>query len=352
MMRISIIAKCTLLLVVALAAPTAQALNYELTLPEGTAGHIRVKPGEVGSFAYDIRNLEAQAGTAIGFGQLIDFEDAYQFGSGEPAQCGVPYLTYPTATARQWNFPATLGPNASLRCTYPVTRSASSGSDTKLYLCVRQNDGTAIACDGTQRTLMVGTLPDIAVSVSPVAQVAPGTSEVIVSVSVQNQSDVGVGKVWLASECRPAIGRPYTMHVDFEGACPRVNINPGCYYNSGPGVPTPIFNWLIETASTAPLGTSSCLVKMRFTEPLNAPLVDTLQLRRPPQDPFPPVPLLHPANAYGRDVNASNDGPRPFGATPFVATPVPSSDRIAWVCLIVLLGVLAARHHRRRLKLD
>lgn len=331
------------------AASAAQAVSYELALPEGAAGHIGVEPGQTGSFTFDVRNLEAQAGTAIAFGHLIDVDNAYTFGGGTPVQCGTPYLTQPTATALQWNFPAALGPNASLRCIYPVTRTAMPGSDTKLSLCLRKNDNATVGCDGATKTVIVGILPDIAVAVSPIAEVATGTREVVVSVSVQNHSDVDVGKVALATECKAATGiRPYTLDVDFEGACPRAALNPGCYYNGGLGVPPPIINWLVDVPPAQARGISSCLVKMRFTEPLTAPMLDSLELRRPLQDPFPPIPLLHAANAFGRDVNASNDGPRPFGATPIIVTPVPLGNRTALVCLILLLASLGVRSHRCR----
>ena len=347
--------KWMLFLPLACASSTASALNYELTLPDGDAGHIQVLPGETGSYTFDIRNLDDEAAIAIGWARIEDYQapQGYTFGPSLQAGCLLPGRTSTDIFAFRWNFRVELEAGETKRCTYPVTRNAASLATVRFFPCVGQNVTGSVACSSPFPLLIIGTLTDVAFSLSPISELAPGATETMVKVTVRNLSDVDIGSFKLATSCvtTPWNELPYSLEADFPDACPLVEPNPGCRYDTGFGVPLPLFNWLVGVSPTPAQGESSCLVRMRFRQPLITQVVDTLELRRPQQDRFPPIPLPQPAYAQGRDVNASNDGPRPFGAVPFVATPVPSVGRIALVGSVLMFIALAGLRYRRR-KLD
>lgn len=339
-----------LLPVLACGSPAALAANYELTLPDGNAAHIHLLPGETGSFTFDIRNLDTESGTAVGWGRIDDGQGLYTFGPGQQAGCGQPQRTISAYFALQWNFPVALGAGETKRCTYPVTRPASSLRAARFYPCIGQNVSGSEVCNNIQPQLVIGSLTDIAFSVSPIAELPVGATEAIVKITVRNLSDVDVGSFKLATACTgtPWSQLPYTLDTDFPGACPLIQPNPGCTYDWQFGVPPPVFNWLVGVSPTPANGESSCLVRIRFRQPLTAQVVDTLELRRPQHDRFPPIPLPQPAYADGRDVNSSNDGRTPFGAIAFVATPVPSANLTALTALAMTLVALAGLRNRRR----
>lgn len=334
------------------ASPAALALNYGLTLPDGDSGHVQVLPGQTASFTFDIRNLDAEAGTVIGWGNIKDYQGVYTFGLSQQAGCNTPYQTRPDILTFRWNFPVALGAGETRRCTYPVTRPATSVLTARFYPCTGTNVSGSNNCSSVLPQLVFGTLTDIAFSVSPIAELPVGAMEAIVKISVRNLSDVDVGSFKLATSCvgTPSNQLPYALDTDFPGACPLIQPNPGCTYDTQFGVPPPVFNWLVGVSPTPAHGESSCLVRMRFRQPLVTSIVDTLELRRLPYERYPPIPLPQPANAEGRDVNASNDGRTPFGAIPFVATPVPSAGRVGLAAFVVtLIGLAGLRFRRRRL---
>ncbi len=349
-MKLTSLRKWALLLQLACASPTVLAINYELTLPDGNAAHIPLMPGESGSFTFDIRNLDTEAGTAIGWGRIDDGQGLYTFGLSQQAGCGQPRRTSSAYFALQWTFPVALDTGETKRCIYPITRPAASLRTARFYPCVGQNVSGAVTCNSVQPQLVMGTLTDIAFSLSPIAELSPGANDKIVKITVRNLSEVDVGSFKLATACTgtPWNELPYALEGNFPGACPLVQLNPGCTYDAQFGVPPPVINWLVGVSPTPAYGESSCLVRMRFRQPLFAQVVDTLELRRPQQDRFPPIPLPQPAYAEGRDVNAGNDGRTPFGAIPIVATPVPSAGRIALAALMLTLIALAALRYGRQ----
>lgn len=342
--------KWMLLLAGACASPAALAISYELTLPDGSAAHIQLMPGETGRFTFDIRNLDTEAGTVVGWGRIDDGQGLYTFGLSDQPGCGQPQRTVAAGFALRWNFPVALGAGETKRCTYPVNRPAASLRAARFYPCVGQNVSGSETCNSVQPQLVIGTLTDIAFSLSPISELPPGANDAIIKIAVRNLSEVDVGSFKLATACTgtPWNELPYALEGDFPGACPLVQPNPGCTYDTQFGVPPPVINWLVGVSPTPARGESSCLVRMRFRQPLIAPVVDTLELRRPQQDRFPPIPLPQPAYAEGRDVNATDDGRTPFGAIPIVATPVPSTGRIALAALLLILIALVGWRYRRR----
>ncbi len=352
-MKIARMVSWMLSLALGCGSASAFAINYELTLPDGDASHLQIQPGETASFSFDIRNLDSEAGTAIAWSRIEDYQGsqgAYSFGPSLQAACRQPTQSHPDIFAFQWSFPVDLGAGETIRCTYPVIRSATSIFTVRFRPCVGQNVSGSNTCSGPLPLLVIGTLTDIAFSMSPIAELPVGANEAMVKITVRNLSDVDVGSFKLATSCvgTPPNELPYALERNIPDACPLVAFNPGCTYSGQFGVPPPVSNWLIGVSPTPARGESSCLVRMRFRQPLIAPVIDTLELRRPQQDRFPPIPLPQPANAQGRDVNASNDGRTPFGAIPFVSTPVPSAGRISLAAMVFSMIMLARSRYRRR----
>lgn len=330
---------------IAISLPTtASAQAFEVSLPAGSPNRLVVLPGDTVPFTFDVRNVETQAIGARVWARNNLTAPYYTFGPGTPAQCGMPVMTQlplppPGGLWMRWEFPVVLGVGETVRCTYPLTRAANWTADTTIGLCTGLTYTSATSCDGTVATLPVGVAPDIGVRTELLDSIVAGISSARFRIVVTNDSVATTGDQGLITRCMPwaAFESRYELDGDLPGGCSVSRIS-GCYSSFSP---FPYSLWRINVPGAAPGMESSCLVRMRFPNPLAASLDDVLDTRIQTTT-YSNVSIVSPFTGSAIDHNIANNT-APFGVVlPYIPEPVSIDAMPSLALLALLLGLLAS----------
>jgi hypothetical protein len=345
----------TLLLAVAallVAGPgAAQDIAYRVTIPPGIAADHAIAPGatiaagEPGSIGFTLHNDSASGGMASFGGYLESRAEAfgdYTFVATDPLRCPAPIVETGLADLPRAAF--VVGPiaaNASLTCSYRITRSIDSVDDLKLRLC-----GSRSGSGFCERIFRRGTLPDQSLSVEaasvPGVSVAP--NQALVRVRLRNHSAVDGVSRDVTTECSEFEGGwfapgPFTTDTDFPGGCPRSDhFGPGCLNFTGQN----FMNYAFRLGPAAAQGESTCLVRLQFeTAAMRATSVDFY---------LADDHVLRSDGGVAFDAATTNDatllgGVPGAGASGAVTVPLPTA--ILPLLALLLGGIGVARLRRR-----
>lgn len=319
-------------IIVAWARP-ASAIEYQISIPQEFPNNIQLAPGQSGVFSFDVQNLSAEAGTARL--DIVVFNGLFLLDEGQPSQCG---------PIDSRGFPVALQAGQSLRCSYRLYRHPASTSDFALGACtgVRNSSSPCTISSYSDPGLSwfyAGAVPDIGISASATLPVVPGATESIIRLTATNASSLATRDIPVYSECLPTNQQyPYSLDNSIPGGCSFVDRPIGCQIAIG--IPPAIAQWVISLPAAPPMSESSCLVRMRFNDPLATSFSDTLSLGI---HPLIPVTLALGDNYFGYDPNPANDT-TPFGAV-LSSVAVPVGDQVTW---FVLCGILVGIAWRRR----
>ncbi|MFZ2234772.1 MAG: hypothetical protein WBP11_10080 [Dokdonella sp.] len=334
------------------AAQAALAINVSLALPPGTPTQRVLQPGESTTISIDFTNLDAIAGTAIGRARhyLVGFGTRWTLTPVDFTYCGFPQ----PAEGLGIELPVELQANQTLRCDYTLVREPTTYVDGYLTICTGPQYNPTTSCSQPV-VLVIGTLPDVGVSVSQVGAPATITGETMFRIDLSNASTVPTGESNVFSSCQftgmtnPALTMPYTIELGFAGACLSVAART-CNID----FPITHHGWEVQVPSIPATGSTSCLVKLRPRDPAGQAINDRFASWLVyPFLPGHPIPLRYAGsatnNGQGYDVNPSNNLSSftlaPLG-TP--ATPVPAENGRMLAALALLLATIGGYRLRRQ----
>lgn len=342
----------TLIVACSMAAFASSALAVRMTaaFPPGAPSQFVVQPGESTTFAVDFTNLDNGPGVGYAwmYSFLVGLNTQWIIEPLEPASCGFPAQL----EGLQIEFPVEFDVTQTLRCTYRVTRAATTYWDGYLMLCTGIQPQSFLGCS-TPALIPFGSLPDIGITATPITPPASGSGDVVIRIDVSNAASVPTGAAELFTECRqrngtdPATILPFQLETGFPGACPAV-IMSGC----SPEPPLVLSWWKVTIPSIPAQGSMSCLVRLRPRQPFTASIDDHFSLWvGKPHRPVHAIPLVYsgasPGTGMGYDMNSANNIAA-FTVAPVAAPslPVPTAGWRGWLALAVLLtsaGWLAQR---------
>jgi hypothetical protein len=310
----------------------AQAAIFDVTFPEGRAVHIA--PGAGATLAMDVRNTSMIPGTSQIHGTYFAAPGAlaeYTFVSQSDARCAAPAL--PLGTTGPLRF--TIGPLAageSLRCTWRVTRQATSSNDLMFGAC----SGNVHWFLCTQ-LIYIGSLPDMQLRATAAEPVAIGASSALVRITAHNPLGAAVTARSVTTECAefgepPFLGTsPFEIENDFPGACPSSERREMCFNFTGQYFDSRGF----LVGPTPAGGEASCLLRLRLYEPLTQPVGLDFYFTDPE------VSLIGGGLAF--DPEPDNGVIRLTAAPTGTPTPLPLSATTAALLALLLAVAVAVR---------
>lgn len=328
-------------LALALAASTpamAQDLaEFSVEFPAAQSRQRPVAPGASTSLDFTVRNGGATAGTAVVSGNMgydVTSLAGYAFVAADPARCPAPVVVQNFGYYVQFRV-GPLAPGELLACSYQVTRAADARNDLAFPLCGRS--ATYQPCNAIH---WFGTLPMLSLRVDPAEPVAYGTRSVLVRVTAGNPGARAIARRVAATGCWEFGGGifgppPFEITSGFPGSCaPRDDLDQ-CANFTGQ-------NFSSQELELGPIpanGSSSCLLRLDFAQPLTAPTFIDL-------------------NFYGHAVAFADGGigldpaaslvAAPLGAAPPSQVPVGRTGLAIGALLMALAALRALQRCRAR----
>lgn len=334
-----------------LGVQTAFAITVSLALPPGAPTQIVLQPGESTTISIDFTNLDAIAGMGIGRARhyLIGFGTRWTMTPVDFTYCGFPQ----PAEGLGIELPVDLQANQTLRCDYTLVREPTTYVDGYLTLCTGPQSNPTTSC--SQRVdLVVGTLPDIGVSVSQVSAPASITGETLFRIDLSNASSVPTAESNVFSSCQftgmtnPALTMPYTIQLGFAGACLSVAAR-----TCNTDFPITHHGWEVKVPAIPAGGSTSCLVELRPRDPGGSAIDDRFASWLVyPFPPGHPIPLRYAGsatnNGQGYDMNPTNNLSNfTLAALGTPATPVPTENWQLLAALVLLIATIGGYRLRR-----
>ena len=334
-----------------LATQATLAINVSLSLPTGALTQIVLQPGESTTISINFTNLDSFAGTGNGRARdnLVGLGTRWTLTPVDFTYCGFPQ----PGAGPGIELPVELQANQTLRCDYTLVRGPATYFDGYLTICTGPQSNPTTSCS-QPAVLVVGTLPDVGVSVSQVGAPAAITGETLFRIDLSNASIVPTAESNLYTYCQftgatnPALTMPYTVELGFAGACLSITAR-----LCNTDFPITHHGWELKVPSIPAGGSTSCLVKLRPRGPAGPAIFDRFaSWLLYPFPPGHPIPLMHvatlPMSGQGYDMNPSNNVANftlaPVG-TP--ATPVPAENWRVLAALTLLLAMLGGYRLRR-----
>lgn len=329
-----LVAGLALLLFVAPAI--AQELGeFSVEFPPGQSRQRPVEPGASTTLEFSVRNAGAAAGIAVVGGNMgydVTSLAGYAFVAAEPARCPAPVVVQNFGNYVQFRV-GPLAPGETLACRYQVTRAVDARNDLGFPLCGRS--ATYQPCNSPH---WFGTLPALTLRVDPAEPVAYGTRSVLVRVTAGNPTPRAIARRVAGTGCWEFGGGifgppPFEITSGFPGSCAPRNDLDQCANFTGQ-------NFSSQELELGPIpanGSSSCLLRLDFTQPLTAPTFIDL-------------------NFYGQAVAFTDGGTgldpaaslvaAPLGAAPPSQVPV-GRPALGIAALLMALAALRALQRRR-----
>ncbi len=246
----------------------AQLPDPVVSFPNGSAFHVAA--GGTTTVVFDVHNVaETPRTTPVGgrFRGAPGSFDEYTFEPSPDSRCSSP--TFVAGEPDRIRFD--VGPLAageSVRCSYRMNRGIES-----------INDLAFDACSGTRWRLFcaeafyIGSLPDMQLIAGPAEPVAPGATSALVRLTARNPLGPEALARSITTECTEfEFGQtgpfPFDFENDFPGACPTSDHREMCLNFTGQAFDSRGF--LIGPTTAG--GEASCLVRLRFREPLSSPV--------------------------------------------------------------------------------
>ncbi len=332
-------------------AQAALAINVSLALPPGAPTQLVLQPGESTTISIDFTNLDSFAGTGNGRARnnLVGLGTRWTLTPVDFTYCGFPQ----PGGGPGIELPVELQANQTLRCDYTLVREPTTYVDGYLTICTGPQSNPTTSCS-QPAVLVVGTLPDIGVSVSQVGAPAATTGETMFRIDLSNAAVVPTSESNLYTSCQftgatnPSLTMPYSIDLGFAGACLSVTAR-----LCNTDFPITHHGWELKVPSIPAGGSTSCLVKLRLRDPAGPAIADRFaSWLLYPFPPGHPIPLMHvatlPMSGQGYDMNPSNNVANftlaPIG-TP--ATAVPTGNWRLLAALALLLAMLGSYRLRR-----
>lgn len=302
----------------------------------------RVAPGGSATIVLDVTRTSGMSGSGRALLQDATGNRAagYQFVGSPSANCGGAEAVVDTygrpAIALPLQAPAG---SDTFTCTYEVRRLAT-GRDVRFGVC--RYEGDPLCPYSGPDIFTLGDIPDGSLRFELAEPVERGASSALVRMIATNPSPYPVRERQFATICAEfGAGifprAPFDFENDFAGACAS---DPGwdeagCVNVTGTNAESRTFR--VESLPAG--GEGSCLLRLRFVQPLTAPV--SLQVYARDR-------MTYADTGLAYDVNRANDVIL-LGVAP-AATPVPTLD-VRWQAALglALLG-LAAILRRRRLR--
>ena len=278
--RIALAAALTCLLAFMHGASAQSGFAPTLTLPEHIARNQIVAPGQSGEFAFSIVNSGTMAGGVSVFARSDSPAETlagYTFVALDPVRCQVPIVGVYVVGVETLRFSVgPVEPAETLTCSYTVTRAPTAVNDLAVGMCPSlQFAGNFFGCN---EMYLFGGLPDLALSVEQVAPVAPGATEALVRLRLNNLSGHDVASRIASTDCREFHGgffddAPFDVETGFPGSCP-LDTGEICLNFTGQNFDSYGFRLGPVPAG----GSATCLVKLRLHEPASGPVSTSLYL--------------------------------------------------------------------------
>lgn len=302
----------------------AYTFSFEPSIPRAQA----IAPGAEGTLSVTVRNNTTGSGFAAIHGRINPDPAVlaeYAFESDTPDRCLpadiVTQLGYPSIRLRL----GPLVPGATQTCNYRVRRAAASRNDLRFSLC-----GPLSSFPHCDYNFHFGTLPALRFQAAQVGQVEPGAATAMVRLTIDNPGPRAVLRRTLTTACAEFGGglfapAPFEVETDFAGGCPRAEFGEICLNFTGQNFDSRAF-------APGPIpagGSTSCLVRLRFTAPLTQPVSLAMHFHEEV------VPFADGGIGYdpGSDLPTA-----PFGAAPATAVP---TGRTGLAILALLLALVA-----------
>ena len=299
--RIALAAALTCLLAFMHGASAQSGFAPTLTLPEHIARNQIVAPGQSGEFAFSIVNSGTMAGGVSVFARShspVGTLAGYTISILDPVRCYLPKVGVYGGHIETLHFTTgPVEPGETLTCSYTIARAPTAANDLALGICQSlQYSGHFVDCD---LMYLFGSLPDLALTVEQVAPVAPGVTEALVRLRLNNLSGHDVASRVASTDCREFSGghfddAPFDVETGFPGSCPLV-AGEDCLVFLG----TQFKSYGFRLGPVPAGGSASCLVRLRLYEPAGGPVSTSLYLIDDR------VPLANGGTAF--DPNREND---------------------------------------------
>ena len=313
------------------------AVIFNVTMPPSANPALLIEPGQSVAFQFDVQNINSDSGIAevpAFYFESGAFNNEYSFSSGQPAACAAPVMSVSSGGSYQVTFPVTLAASQLLRCTYQLTRSSGSINDIRL----------AFGPSGASFVYFAGTLPDLGIA-GEIAQVPYGATEAVVRISQRNPSPREVAAHLVGTSCaifaplNPPPAVPFLIEDGFPGACQSLT-----RATCGVAFGLSGANWRFTLGPIPANGEASCLLRLRFPEPLTS-LAQLSVMNGALYTSFSTVQFTD--GGTGFDVQVSNNEAT-FGASP-APQPVPTNGWMGLLSLwsIVIVAAMVALRRRR-----
>ena len=320
-------------------------------MPPGAPTQLVLQPGVSTTISIDFTNLDSFAGTGNGraLNHFVGLGTSWTITPVDFTYCGFPQSGEGLAI----EFPVELQANETLRCDYTLVRGAATYFDGYMTICTGPQSNPTTSCN-QPAVLVVGTLPDVGVSVSQVGAPAAITGETMFRIDLSNASTVPTAESNLYSSCHftgatnPALTMPYSIGLGFAGACLSVTAR-----LCNTDFPITHHGWELKVPSIPAGGSASCLVKLLPRDPAGPPIADRFaSWLISPFFPGHPIPLRHAGAAttlgQGYDMNPNNNVANfMFAQVAMPATPVPTGNLRLLATLALLLVVFGGYRLRR-----
>lgn len=261
-----------MLAVIALALPTIDGAaqnaphDVSVSLHVPARRDVTLSPGQSAAVSWRITNLESvpidDLDLLLQTSGVSTSPMEYQIAPMDPNACGEPVpLFHPVLQRFIVSVSSVIPAGGHVTCRYTITRSPESSRDLDLFigqLCPFAL--TSLPCSGA--TQLFGYLPDFALSIAPEEPVTRGATHAVLRVRVDNPSRFPVNVHVGACASFTRVPFVFEMPAGPE-ACALRGHTPICFAVGAP--------FGIEVGDAPAGGHASCLLGLRFDEPLDGP---------------------------------------------------------------------------------